>query len=100
MTNHVIENVRFRLEDGVTTEAFLAANKAVDSWLATLDGFVTRSLSEGEDGVWLDHVEWTDMAAAKAASEAMMTVEALAPFGKSIAAEGLEMRHHMLRYKA
>ena len=97
--SHVIENVRFRLNEGVSTETFLDANRAVEAWLADRDGFVARTLSEGEDGIWLDHVEWADGATAKAAADAMMTEASLAPFGMSIDESSVEMRHHTLRWK-
>ena len=96
---HIVENVRFRLADGVSAEAFLEANKAVAAWLSARAGFVARTLSEGPDGQWPDHVEWTDMASARAASEAMMSEENLAPFGMAIAAGSIEMRHDRLRWK-
>jgi len=97
--SHVIENVRFRLNAGITPEAFLEANTAVEAWLASQSGFVSRSLSQGEDGEWLDHVEWATMAAAKAADAAMMQEPRLAPFGMAIAPDSITMRHHQLRWK-
>ncbi|NKX44694.1 hypothetical protein [Roseicyclus persicicus] len=95
---HVIENVRFRLAPGTAVDSFLEANRAVEAWLAEQPGFVARTLSEGADGEWLDHVEWTGMAAAEAAASAMMTEPRLAPFGQAIA-PGVEMRHHRMRWK-
>lgn len=65
-----IELVSFRLA-GAQSQDFVAANAAVNSWLAAQPGFLRRELAEGEDGIWLDVVSWETEAAAKSAAAAM-----------------------------
>lgn len=68
MPNHVIETVTFKLNDGVSREAFAKAARAMTAWVTKCDGFVARRLSCAEDGTWVEHVEWADMTSAKAAA--------------------------------
>ncbi len=97
--SHVIENVSFRLKPDSNVDGFLKSNEAVDAWLSAQPGFVTRTLSEGEGGMWLDHVEWATMDAAKAAADAMMKEATLAPFASQIDETTVQMRHNTLRWK-
>lgn len=80
----VIEIVQFRLAEGVNRDDFITAAAGTMPALCALDGFVGRTLSEGEDGTWTDHVKWTDPALAQAAMEGSMENEALLPFIMSI----------------
>jgi cytochrome c556 len=72
MSNPIAEIVTFRLIPGTERAAFLAAAAQTQSFVANAGGFLTRALSEAEDGTWTDHVLWTDMAAAKSAGDAFM----------------------------
>jgi hypothetical protein len=69
----VIELAPFRLRDGVTEAALLAAADAIQrDFLARQPGFVRRDLARGEDGRWADVVYWADGASAAAAMAAAM----------------------------
>lgn len=76
----IIEIVQFRLANGVDRDQFIAAAENTMPTLCTMDGFIGRILSEGEDGSWTDHVRWINAASAQAAMSASMANEALLPF--------------------
>ena len=80
----IVEIVQFRLADGVDRDQFIVAAANTMPTLCTMDGFIGRILSEGEDGSWTDHVRWTDVEAAQAAMAASMEIEALLPFIMSV----------------
>ncbi|GAA6208883.1 hypothetical protein NBRC116601_21760 [Cognatishimia sp. WU-CL00825] len=64
----VIETVRYRLKDGATTDEAVAAWHASQSFARAQAGFLSRKIAVTEDGDFLDHVEWENMQAAKAAA--------------------------------
>lgn len=80
----VIEIVQFRLAEGVSRDDFIAAAAATMPVLCATEGFIGRTLSEGEDGAWTDHVKWTSPDMAQAAMAGSMENEALLPFIMSI----------------
>lgn len=80
----IIEIVQFRLADGVDRSEFIAAAASTMPELCTMDGFIGRVLSEGEDGWWTDHVKWTNAESAEAVMAASMENEALLPFIMSV----------------
>lgn len=53
-----VETVSYKLAGGVARDDFLGANDAMTSWLSRQSGFQYRSLSQKEDGSWLDIVYW------------------------------------------
>ncbi|MBO9464317.1 hypothetical protein J7443_03670 [Tropicibacter sp. R15_0] len=65
----VLEIVRYRVKEGVTPEQATAAWEKSQSFALAQPGFVSRKLAHTEDGVFVDIVEWVDMAAAKAVLE-------------------------------
>ena len=73
-TNTVVETVFYKLASGVSRDAFLTANGVMTDWLSRQKGFQYRSLSQKEDGTWVDIVYWENMAAADAA-EASFKIE-------------------------
>ena len=54
----VIETTSFRLKEGITVEAFLAANQQVNEWIQAQVGFQSRFLTQKEDAGWLDILIW------------------------------------------
>jgi len=64
-----IELVRFRLQQGKTSADWLKANEKINGFMKAQPGFRFRSLSETDDGEWLDLVYWESLQAANAASE-------------------------------
>ncbi len=63
----MVELVRFRLRQGRTAAEWLGANETINEWLKTQPGFRMRSLSETEDGEWIDMLCWESMEAAELA---------------------------------
>lgn len=89
----VAEIVTFRLLPGTDGARFLADARATDRTVALQPGFLRRSLSRDDTGLWTDYIEWADLASAKAAAEAVMRLPEFAPFAATINPEGLVMRH-------
>ena len=96
MTKSVIEEVRFKLAEGVEDAAFLSQIDAMRPWLMAQGGFVRRRLSKGDDGTWLDHLEWASMDEARAAGQALMGEPSLAPFMACIDPASVSLRHSPL----
>ncbi|MEO1249814.1 MAG: hypothetical protein AAFW76_08245 [Pseudomonadota bacterium] len=96
MTGKVIEVVRFRINEGISEAAFAKSAETVNAFLQDCPGFIARRLSRGEDGEWIDHVEWQTMEAAKTASDALMQRTDLGDFLSAIDESSVVMRHNML----
>lgn len=64
-----IELVRFRLQQGKTSADWLKANEKINAFMKAQPGFRFRSLSETDDGEWLDLVYWESPEAAEAAGK-------------------------------
>lgn len=64
-----IELVRFRLQQGKTVADWLKANEKINEWTKAQPGFRFRSLSETDDGEWIDMIYWGSLEAATAAGE-------------------------------
>lgn len=93
MTKHVMETVTFKLNDGVSRDAFAAAARAMTDWVSAQPGFVRRRLSVSEDGTWVEQIEWASMAEAKAAATGIGEAPGNAPFLKAIDGPSAQMRH-------
>ena len=92
----IIETVTFRALSGHDPQEVAVASDALTPFLARQKGFVSRRLSMGDDGVWLDHVQWTDMEAAQAASKALMSAPEAGAFMALIDMDSVTMRHDTL----
>ena len=53
-------------------------------FLCGTDGFIRRTLSRGEGGLWIDHVEWTNADIAQTTAAAAMENETMMPFMMAI----------------
>jgi hypothetical protein len=89
----VAEIVTFTLIPGSDETAFLAAAQATEGPIAAQPGFLRRVLSRDDTGLWTDHVEWTDLASAEAAAQAVMAMPEFGPFAGFIDPSGMTMRH-------
>ena len=89
----IAEIVTFRLRAGTDEVRFLADARATDRPVAALPGFLRRSLSRGDTGLWTDYIEWNDLASATAAAQAVMGLPEFAPFIAAIDPEGMMLRH-------
>lgn len=96
MTGRVVETVTFNLNEGVSRDHFLATNPVVERFLEESPGFLTRRLAEGEDGSWVDHVEWRSMAEALTAGEQMIAREDMKPFLDLIRPDSVSINHRHL----
>ncbi len=76
----IAEIVTFRALAGADPAAMGAAAAGIAVWLGSCPGFVARTLSGAEDGIWTDHVVWNSLAEALAAAERIMQEPAAAPF--------------------
>jgi len=95
-TTNIIEIVSFKLAKGVSDEAFLKTIPLISVFLKTCDGFILRHLSRGDDGEWVDYVQWANMANAQSASQKFMGDKSLKPFMEKIESTSVNMRHNFL----
>ena len=93
---HIIETVTFKLTEGVTPEAFAAAAREANAYIEGCDGFVARRLSRADDGTWIEHIEWRDMDAAKAAAAGIGDALGGSAFLSGIDGPTVELRHSHL----
>lgn len=89
----VAEIVTFRLTPETDPVAFLTAARATEGPVSAQPGFIRRSLSRDDTGLWTDYVEWADLPSALAAAEAVMAMPEFGPFMAAIAPEKVQMRH-------
>jgi hypothetical protein len=89
----VAEIVTFRLIPGSDPQAFLSAARTTEMPVSAQPGFIRRSLSRDETGLWTDYVEWADLPSALAAAEAVMALPEFGPFMASIDPTSVQMRH-------
>jgi hypothetical protein len=89
----VAEIVTFTLQPGTDPAQFIAAARQTDRWLASRPGYLGRTLSQGADGQWTDHVLWSDMARAQEAAEALMSALEGQAMMSAIAPASVRMRH-------
>ncbi len=66
-SNAIIETVTFKLNEGVSHDAFVAPVKGMNALVAARPGFVHCRLSCTEDSTWIEHIQRQDMPSAKAA---------------------------------
>lgn len=94
MTESLIaEIVTFRAAASVTEAEMQQVACAIAPWLAGRAGFIARTLSYAPDGLWTDHVLWTDEASAMAAGQAIMAEPTAAALMASIAPDTVTMAH-------
>ncbi len=96
MSKTVIETVTFKLNEGVSREDFVSAAKGMSSWVEARPGFVHRRLSCTEDGTWIEHIQWDNMDAAKAAAAEIGKVPGNADFLAAINGPTVQLMHSEL----
>ncbi len=96
MSKQVIEMVTYKLNDGMDKDAFIKAALAMNPWIEAQPGFLQRRLSCAEDGTWIEHVHWTDMASAKAAAAGIGSDPANAEALAAIAGPSVQVSHSEL----
>jgi hypothetical protein len=96
MTKHTIETVTFKLNKGVTREAFIEAAQAISVFASKRDGFVSRRLSCNDDGLWIEHIEWKALKAAKSAAAEIGNDPTLEACMKAIDGPSVVLHHSTL----
>jgi hypothetical protein len=95
--NHqgVTEVVLFKLQEGISDEAFVRAANALMPDLTAMPGFIRRELGKDQDGSgqWVDMVYWESLEQAHQASEKIMQLPSCKPFLNMINLEGMTMLH-------
>lgn len=91
--DHVVEVVLFRLNDGVDEQAFLDAAQKTFDLLKGYDGYLNRTLTMNEDGLWIDIVNWRDISTAMNAAENIMSSKSGQAFGALIDPNSIQMYH-------
>ena len=97
---HVVEIVTYRPKDGVTDAEIVQLTKASQAYIETCGGYLSRSLSRGEDGNWTDRTLWSDMASAKSAQDGFMAHPDGQALAGAIVFESMEMRHEPLVWQS
>jgi hypothetical protein len=69
---HVAEVVHFELNSGVEPDACLALIGTIGDWAQAEPGFVSRHVSQGEDGTWVDVTVWDSKENAEASQASFM----------------------------
>lgn len=72
MSHTAMELVTFKVKANATPAQFAAAGVPVSAWARAQPGFLSRTLSQGDDGTWFDVVFWESLATAKAAGQQFM----------------------------
>lgn len=93
MQQTTIELVTYKLKPGVTEKQLAGTHAGVHDFLRTQPGFIYRSLSRDEQGLWYDIVYWRDMAKAKSAGEAFMEHPAGRALIELVDMDSCVMRH-------
>lgn len=69
--SETIDLVRFRFKQDKTAADRLKANENINEWAKRQPGFRFRSVSETEDGEWLDMTCWGNPQAARQGKSAL-----------------------------
>ena len=97
MTNaqpqHVAEVVTFKLNPGISDDAFLDAMHASHAYISGIEGFLSRQLSKDKDGTWVDYTIWASMENAMTAAGGFMAQEFAPAILEAIDKESFSMRH-------
>jgi len=93
-TNHIgmVEITTFQLNEGISTEEFTtAAERMQEQFLAKQSGFLKRTLTVSEDGVWTDIVFWEDQGSFELAMQKAESAEHTLPFMDKIDFNSVKM---------
>ncbi|SEK71171.1 hypothetical protein [Pacificibacter marinus] len=92
----IVETVTFRSFAGGNPQAVAQASNAMTPFLVRQTGFISRRLPVGDDGIWLDHVQWANMDAAQAAAKAISSAPKAETLLALIDIQSATMRHDTL----
>ena len=87
------EVVLFKANAGVSREDVISAVAKTQPIIEAFDGFIARQLLEGEDGQWMDLVQWQSLEQAKTAAAEVEQNESLAEAFSVIDFSTVQMLH-------
>lgn len=94
MQSIIVEVAMFKLNEGVTDQAFIAeAEKVQESFLKIQKGYLDRGLLKDENGQWFDILHWASMEDAQTAARVMMQESECQPFIQMINSQSIQMFH-------
>jgi hypothetical protein len=96
MSKPIIETVTFQLNEGVSRDDFVAAAKGISAWVEAQPGFIQRRLSCTVDGTWIEHIQWANMDAAKAAAAKIAETSRNVDFLSAINGPTVQLMHSEL----
>jgi heme-degrading monooxygenase HmoA len=99
MQSIIVEVAMFKLNEGVTDQAFISeAAKVQESFLKNQKGYLDRELLKDENGQWFDILHWASMEEAQTAAQVMMQEAECQPFVQMINPQSIQM-FHLVRQK-
>lgn len=100
MQGIIVEVAMFKLNKGVTDQAFIAeAERVQEPFLKNQRGYLDRELLKDESGLWFDILHWASMEEAQTAARTMMQESECQPFIQMIDPQSIQMLH-LVRQKA
>ncbi|MEM6594328.1 MAG: hypothetical protein AAF672_06015 [Pseudomonadota bacterium] len=95
----IAEIVRFKLKPGVSDADYIALNQPSHIYSSSIPGFISRTLSKGEDGEWTDYVLWDNMGSAKAAADGFMAQDWAPAMVGAIDETTMQMTHQQILWQ-
>jgi len=95
----IAEIVTFRVTSGTTKAQFIAAAKQTEAFVTAAPGFISRTLTLGEDGIWTDYILWRDRTSARQMAAAFMNEPSVMPFMQAIDPQTVVMRHEVVMWQ-
>ena len=99
MSQMAVEIARFRLAKDVSEDDFLRASNIMMKELVQLDGFLSREVLKGDDGIWMDLLHWESLETAKRAAEDVLKLPLCLEYFKLIDESSMEMNHYLLKQR-
>lgn len=94
-----LELALFRSRQGVSQAEVLEASQQLSRWLQRQSGFLYRSLSQQEDGLWVDVVYWQSLEQAQAASAGFMQASESQALMALIEPDSVHLSHSQIAYR-
>ncbi|MBS9716679.1 hypothetical protein ACFFUT_16780 [Pseudohalocynthiibacter aestuariivivens] len=95
----VAEVVSFELAEGISDAQFVSLSQASENFVRSAKGFLSRTLSKGEDGRWTDYVLWKDMDAAQAMAADFPKQDFAQGLMAAIAPDTVRMEHQTVLWQ-
>lgn len=100
MQSIIVEVATFKLNEGLTDQAFIAeAERVQEPFLKNQRGYLDRELLKDENGQWFDILHWASMEEAQTAARVMIQESECQPFTQMLDPKSIQMLH-LVRQKA